>query len=343
MNALDVPLVFVPGNHDPDLSGYRRQPGGPDAAGRAARPGAVAGRRRQRRRPVVDVAGLRIGGPRRLPALQRRAPTSTPSASRHGEPCGCAPRRGGAGRARGGGVDVLLTHAPPRGVGDGDDPAHRGFSALHGLVRALRPADAAARARAPLRDAHRARPGCAAHGGPQRDRLAPARDPARGPRLDRNSRVRIRTAAGSARCPLSTGFPRADVENDFLRVRRRQVLARLVQRLRRAPDDVNVILPLDEVVAALGRRGERRLGLQTIRLDTHRRHGRLQPRLRPAVPPDQRPGAGALGAARAGAAARRVDPADRRVPGRRPVLRRRTVTTGCRSRWPPAPRRSTRT
>jgi len=23
MNALDVPLVFVPGNHDPDLAGYR--------------------------------------------------------------------------------------------------------------------------------------------------------------------------------------------------------------------------------------------------------------------------------------------------------------------------------
>jgi hypothetical protein len=65
-----------------------------------------------------------------------------------------------------------------------------------------------------------------------------------------------------------TGFPRSDVENDFLRARRRQVLARLAQRLRRAPDDVNVILPLDEVVAALGRRGERRLGLQTIRLDT---------------------------------------------------------------------------
>jgi hypothetical protein len=68
--------------------------------------------------------------------------------------------------------------------------------------------------------------------------------------------------------PADTGFPRADVENDFLRVRRRQTLARLVQRLRRAPDDVNVILPLDEVLAALGRRGERRLGLQTIRLDS---------------------------------------------------------------------------
>ena len=65
-----------------------------------------------------------------------------------------------------------------------------------------------------------------------------------------------------------TGFPRSDVENDFQRARRRQVLARLAQRLRREPDDVNLILPFDEVVAALGRRGERSLGLQTIRLES---------------------------------------------------------------------------
>ena len=68
--------------------------------------------------------------------------------------------------------------------------------------------------------------------------------------------------------PPDTGFPRADVENDFLRIRRRQVLARLAQRLRRGPDDVNLILPFDEVVAPLGMRGERRLGLQTIPLDS---------------------------------------------------------------------------
>ena len=65
-----------------------------------------------------------------------------------------------------------------------------------------------------------------------------------------------------------TGFPRSDVENDFLRARRRQVLARLAHRLRREPDDVNVILPFDEVVAALGMRGERQLGLRTIQLGT---------------------------------------------------------------------------
>lgn len=66
----------------------------------------------------------------------------------------------------------------------------------------------------------------------------------------------------------STGFPRADVENDFLRLRRLQVLARLAHKLRREPDDVNLVLPFDEVVHALGQRSERALGLQTIRLDT---------------------------------------------------------------------------
>jgi hypothetical protein len=68
--------------------------------------------------------------------------------------------------------------------------------------------------------------------------------------------------------PADTGFPLADVENDFQRARRRQALARLAHWLRREPDDVNLILPLDEVVEALGMRGERRLGLQVIRLDT---------------------------------------------------------------------------
>jgi hypothetical protein len=65
-----------------------------------------------------------------------------------------------------------------------------------------------------------------------------------------------------------TGFPRADAENDFLRARRRQVLSRLAAWLRREPDDVNIMLPFDEVVEALGRTGERRLGPQVIRLDS---------------------------------------------------------------------------
>jgi hypothetical protein len=65
-----------------------------------------------------------------------------------------------------------------------------------------------------------------------------------------------------------TGFPQADVENDFLRARRHQFLATLAHRLRSRGGDNDRIVPLDEVVGTLGWRGERRLGLQTIRLDT---------------------------------------------------------------------------
>ncbi|MFC4004282.1 chromosome partitioning protein ParB [Prauserella oleivorans] len=65
-----------------------------------------------------------------------------------------------------------------------------------------------------------------------------------------------------------TGFPRADAEHDFLRARRRQVLSRLANWLRREPDDVNITLPFDEVVDALGWESERRIGLRVIRLDS---------------------------------------------------------------------------
>jgi hypothetical protein len=65
-----------------------------------------------------------------------------------------------------------------------------------------------------------------------------------------------------------TGFPIADAENDFARARRRQVLSRLATWFRHGPDDIDVMLPFDEVVAALGRAGERRLGLQAVSLDS---------------------------------------------------------------------------
>jgi hypothetical protein len=67
---------------------------------------------------------------------------------------------------------------------------------------------------------------------------------------------------------LDTGFPRADVENDFLRARRRQFLAVVAHRLRGGRGDGNRLVPLDEVVGPLGWRGQRQLGLQTIPLDT---------------------------------------------------------------------------
>jgi len=70
------------------------------------------------------------------------------------------------------------------------------------------------------------------------------------------------------RLMLDTGFPRADVENDFLRARRRQFLATLARRLRGRRGDGNRLMVLDDVVGPLGWRGQRQLGLQTIQLDT---------------------------------------------------------------------------
>ena len=66
----------------------------------------------------------------------------------------------------------------------------------------------------------------------------------------------------------NTGFPTNDAQDDFQRVRRRRVLARLSAILRLEPADVDLMLSFDEVVEALGRVGERDLGVQTIPVES---------------------------------------------------------------------------
>ena len=139
MNALDVPLVFVPGNHDPDLSGYRSSRAGLTLrAGMPARTpwpdGAVNADGR-----VVDAAGLRVAG---LGGCLRYRDGPNQYTDRQQARRALALRAAARWRRQRDGrcVDVLITHAPPRGVGDGDDPPHRGFTALHRLTAAIRPA-----------------------------------------------------------------------------------------------------------------------------------------------------------------------------------------------------------
>jgi Icc-related predicted phosphoesterase len=82
---------------------------------------------------VVEVAGLRIaglGGSIRYNDGQNQW-TERQQARR-------AARLVRAARKRP--VDVLLTHSPPLGVGDRDDPPHRGFACLHTVVDQLKPA-----------------------------------------------------------------------------------------------------------------------------------------------------------------------------------------------------------
>jgi len=139
MNALDVPLAFVVGNHDPDLSGYRISRAGLTVrAGLPARlpwPDGAHNAEIQ----IVDVAGLRVAG--LGGCLRYRDGPNQYTDRQQARRARSLVRRAGLSKLRDGRrVDVLLTHAPPRGVGDGDDPPHQGFTALNRLVARLQPA-----------------------------------------------------------------------------------------------------------------------------------------------------------------------------------------------------------
>jgi Icc-related predicted phosphoesterase len=117
VSMVDAPAAFVPGNHDPSTAGGKDPQGLINLDGR-----------------VLTVGGLRIAGlggcvryndgPHQYTQREydRRARRLVKDA-RGGEP-----------------VAVLLTHAPPLGLGDEPDPCHVGISALHGVLEALRPA-----------------------------------------------------------------------------------------------------------------------------------------------------------------------------------------------------------
>jgi len=135
VDATNAPLLYVPGNHDPDLrprgEGLAYPPsvthrdlvdppgprGGIDVDGR-----------------VEEAVGLRVaglGGSVRY----REGPNQYTQAQMRRRA-----RRLARRARRRGPVDVLLTHAPPRGFGDlEDDPVHHGFEAFVDLVRRLRP------------------------------------------------------------------------------------------------------------------------------------------------------------------------------------------------------------
>jgi hypothetical protein len=66
----------------------------------------------------------------------------------------------------------------------------------------------------------------------------------------------------------STGLPSADARDDFTRARRRAAWTKVAARLSGRPGDVDLLLPFDEVVAALGRRDIVRLGAKVVDLDT---------------------------------------------------------------------------
>lgn len=114
--ALDVPATFVPGNHDPLVTTSTRGP-----AGFLNLDGTVA-----------TLAGLRIAGLGGCVRYNRGGHQYTQAEYE---------QRADALLARIGAkpLDILLTHAPPFGLGDEPDPAHVGIEALHRVLDVSRP------------------------------------------------------------------------------------------------------------------------------------------------------------------------------------------------------------
>jgi hypothetical protein len=130
-----VPLVYVPGNHDPDVSRRSTRDGWLGPGADEALPGPQGCDSADGR--VVEAAGLRIaglGGSIRY----KEGPNQFTQGQMRWRALGLEARVRLRPRYRRG-VDLLLTHAPPLGLGDGDDPAHQGFAALHRLIEQLGP------------------------------------------------------------------------------------------------------------------------------------------------------------------------------------------------------------
>jgi calcineurin-like phosphoesterase family protein len=136
-SALDAPCVFVPGNHDPDLSGYTRYGGLSMKDGfPTVWPGPAGGVNADGR--IVDVAGLRfagLGGSIRY----NDGPNQWTQRQQARRARGLVRRAKWRRRRDGRDVDILLTHSPPLDLGDRADPPHRGFACLHRTIDVLRP------------------------------------------------------------------------------------------------------------------------------------------------------------------------------------------------------------
>ena len=132
-SCVDVPVVFVPGNHDPAVEHSRRNWLGLSLRDEAFEDGPHPLGATNADRRVVEAAGLRIAG---LGGCVRYKAGPNQYSQREYQRLA---RRLLRRARRGGPVDVLLTHTPPLGLGDGDDQPHEGIDALHPVLERLQP------------------------------------------------------------------------------------------------------------------------------------------------------------------------------------------------------------
>jgi Icc-related predicted phosphoesterase len=135
VSRLDVPLLYVPGNHDPSLEPpgmtwmplRAELPTGPGPAGCVNIDG-----------KLVTVCGLRIAG--LGGSIRYKHGPNQYSQGQMGRRALRIGLRARLGRARNDRkLDVLVTHAPPFGLAESQDGAHVGFVAFLRLIRNFHP------------------------------------------------------------------------------------------------------------------------------------------------------------------------------------------------------------
>lgn len=125
VTMLNVPLCYVPGNHDPEFNPKRantRAEGCENLDGRVTR---VCG---------LTIAGLG-GSPRYHPNGVNQYSQSEMVIRAWGLAASLLWNRLRHGR----GLDILITHSPPLGIHDEDTQAHRGLRAINWLIRWCKP------------------------------------------------------------------------------------------------------------------------------------------------------------------------------------------------------------
>ena len=124
LTVLNIPLYYVPGNHDP-------------AAGRSADTRAEGGTNLDGR--VLFEKGLLMAGLGGSILYQPGGPNQYSQAEMFRRAYRLLPKILWAKQRYGRPLDLLITHSPPAGIHDDDDPTHQGLNALNWLMRLARP------------------------------------------------------------------------------------------------------------------------------------------------------------------------------------------------------------
>ena len=124
-NMANVPLSYVPGNHDPAFNEHdpKTYAGGCDFLDRK----------------VQRFKGLNIGGVGGSIRYKPGRPNQYTQGQMYSRLIPFVPRLIWHLARHGGVLDILIAHSPPLGTNDDTDPAHIGFAALRDLIRIFKP------------------------------------------------------------------------------------------------------------------------------------------------------------------------------------------------------------